>query len=37
MKKETKMFSTLEKTLFTLVYTAAVIVIAMDILVWRAI
>ena len=29
------MFSTLEKTMFTLVYTLAVVVIVLDTLVWR--
>ena len=30
------MFSTLEKTMFTLVYTLAAVVLAMDLFVWRA-
>ena len=30
------MFSTLEKTMFTLVYTLAVVVLVMDLFVWRA-
>ena len=29
------MFSTLEKTMFTLVYTLALVVIVLDTLVWR--
>jgi hypothetical protein len=29
------MFSTLEKTIFTLVYTLAVVVLVMDLFVWR--
>jgi len=29
------MFSTLEKTMFTLVYTLAVVVLVMDLFVWR--
>ena len=30
------MFTTLEKTMFTLVYTLAVVVLVMDLFVWRA-
>ena len=30
------MFTTLEKTMFTLVYTLAAVVLAMDLFVWRA-
>ena len=29
------MFSTLEKTMFTIVYTLAVVVLVMDLFVWR--
>ena len=31
------MFTNLEKTMFTIVYTLAVVVIVMDLFVWRAI
>ena len=30
------MFSTIEKTMFTLVYTLAVVVLVLDLFVWRA-
>ena len=30
------MFTTIEKTMFTLVYTLAAVVLAMDLFVWRA-
>jgi len=30
------MFSTLEKTMFTLVYTLAAVVLVLDLFVWRA-
>jgi len=36
IKKEIKMFSTLEKTMFTIVATLAVVVLVLDLFVWRA-
>jgi hypothetical protein len=33
--KEPIMFTTLEKTMFTVVYTLAVVVIVLDLFVWR--
>jgi hypothetical protein len=37
MKKEIKMFSTLEKTVFTIVFTMAAVVLVLDVFFWRAI
>jgi len=37
MKKEFKMFSTLESAVLTFVFTLAAVVIVLDLFVWRAI